>query len=580
MNKIYDTIIERSPIDRGWSGDRKYCVTTADGGKYLLRISPKDRFDRKKQEFEKMQAVAVLGIPMCFPIEFGLCEEGVYSLQSWIDGRDAEEEIANKAPEIQYEYGLSAGQILAKIHTIPAPTEAPPWEGRFHAKIDQKIAMYTSCDLKYECGGEPFLTYIAQNRHLLHNRPQCYQHGDYHIGNMMLDHENILTIIDFDRDDFGDPWEEFNRIVWCAQTAPAFASGMVDGYFGGAVPKEFWKLLALYICSNTLGSLPWAIPFGDGEIKIMQDQTKQILSWYDNMTQVIPQWYQSRWRTVQTFIQPAKWRETTDPFSLNYRTFQPTEILGYPHAGNDVFHAIGTAEGKNIRAYIKSARQKGADFANEVRILSQLHDPIYPRVLDYDEDHGSFSVTEEVPGLRLSVIVGENEALQSLSYMETYGEALSHIHKMHLSAENQKDRKFYHTPTEELLEQLDLSHLAPFFSNKPTGGKRVFCHGDCHYANILWQDRRISGILDFELSGYGDRDFDIAWAIFLRPGQKFMKTDREVNAFLRGYQKHGTCDISAVRYYMAQCYVYFMSFCKEEEDYCNYIRSWLNKHCT
>ena len=61
-------------------------------------------------------------------------------------------------------------------------------------------------------------------------------------------------------------WEEFNRIVWCAQAAPAFASGMVDGYFDGDVPMEFWKLLALYICSNTLSSLPWAIPFGEGEV--------------------------------------------------------------------------------------------------------------------------------------------------------------------------------------------------------------------------------------------------------------------------------------------------------------------------
>ena len=90
---------------------------------------------------------------------------------------------------------------------------------------------------------------------------------------------------------FGDPWEEFNRIVWCAQIAPSFAAGMVDGYFDNNVPLEFWKLLALYICSNTLSSLPWAISFGDGEIKTMKNQAKEILEWYENMTRVIPTWY-------------------------------------------------------------------------------------------------------------------------------------------------------------------------------------------------------------------------------------------------------------------------------------------------
>ncbi len=287
---IYDQIVTRFPIDRGWSGDKKYCAITSDGTKYLLRISAPDRLERKRREYEKMREVAALGIPMCLPIEFGTCAEGAYSIQSWIDGTDAEEAVMAMDPDSQYRYGLDAGRILAKIHTVPAPADAPDWETRFNAKIDRKIAMYEGCALKYE-GGEAFLEYITQNRHLLRGRPQSYQHGDYHIGNMMIDRSGILTVIDFDRDDFGDPWEEFNRIVWCAQAAPAFASGMVDGYFHGDVPMEFWKLLALYISSNALSSLPWAIPFGENEIRVMQEQAAQVLEWYDGMHKVVPGWY-------------------------------------------------------------------------------------------------------------------------------------------------------------------------------------------------------------------------------------------------------------------------------------------------
>ena len=289
---IYEQIVTRSPIDKGWSGDKKYCAVTSDGTKYLLRISAPDRLERKRREYEKMREVAALGIPMCRPIEFGTCAEGAYSIQTWIDGADAEPAVMDMAPVFQYRYGLDAGRILATIHSVPAPADAPDWETRFNAKIDRKIAMYKACALKYE-GGEAFLEYIAQNRHLLRGRPQSYQHGDYHIGNMMIDRSGILTVIDFDRDDFGDPWEEFNRIVWCAQAAPAFASGMVDGYFGGTVPEKFWKLLALYISSNTLSSLPWAIPFGEREIRVMQEQAAQVLGWYDGMKNALPSWYRS-----------------------------------------------------------------------------------------------------------------------------------------------------------------------------------------------------------------------------------------------------------------------------------------------
>ena len=292
--KVYGKIISKTPIDKGWSGDRKYRAVTADGESYLLRISPMDRLSRKQSEFENMCKVAQLGIPMCAPVEFGTCPEGVYTILSWIDGEDAENRIAAMNEDTQYRYGLDAGKILAHIHSIPASENVQSWDRRFNAKIDRKIDMYQNCELQYEYGGEEMIAYIAQNRHLLEGRPQTYQHGDYHIGNMMIDSNGVLTVIDFDRDDYGDPWEEFNRIVWCAQSAPAFASGMVDGYFDGNIPEEFWKLLALYICSNTLGSLPWAIPYGEKEIRVMREQTAQVLCWYDGMRRFVPGWYQKR----------------------------------------------------------------------------------------------------------------------------------------------------------------------------------------------------------------------------------------------------------------------------------------------
>ena len=108
---------------------------------------------------------------------------------------------------------------------------------------------------------------------------------------MMVDSSGKLVIIDFDRDDFGDPWEEFNRIVWCAQAAPAFARGMVDGYFDGDVPDVFWRLLLLYICSNTLSSLPWAAPYGETQIKVMTDQWADIRAWFDDFMRIVPTWY-------------------------------------------------------------------------------------------------------------------------------------------------------------------------------------------------------------------------------------------------------------------------------------------------
>jgi len=283
------SFISKEPINKGWSCDKKYGVTTAEGVKYLLRVTPEEKSAARADMFRMLQRVAALGVSMCKPVEFGKCDEGVYTIQTWVDGKDAKEVIPFLKESEQYTYGLEAGRILKVIHSIPAPENQPDWEPRFNAKINHKIKMYNECPIKFD-GAENIIEYIKTSRHLLANRPQSFQHGDYHIGNMMIEN-NKIVIIDFDRYDFGDPWEEFNRIVWCAQTSHIFASGIINGYFDNEVPLEFWRLLALYISSNMLSSIPWAIPFGESEVNTMINQAKDVLRWYNNMQNPIPTWY-------------------------------------------------------------------------------------------------------------------------------------------------------------------------------------------------------------------------------------------------------------------------------------------------
>ena len=285
-------IVNKEPIYKGWSNDKKYCIADERGRRFLLRISDITQYGAKQSEFRMMQRVASLEIPMCLPIEFGACEEGVYSIQSWIDGEDAKDRIPCLSYGEQYAYGLEAGRILRRIHSILAPDSQEDWAVRFNRKIDIKVKNYCKCPVK--CPNEQaFIDYINANRHLLNGRPQTYQHGDYHIGNMMIDRNGKLYIIDFNRYDYGDPWEEFNRIVWCAQKSSYFASGMVDGYFDCDVPASFWRLLALYISSNTLSSIYWAVPYGETEVNTMLNQAQEVLAWYDSMTNTTPTWYRN-----------------------------------------------------------------------------------------------------------------------------------------------------------------------------------------------------------------------------------------------------------------------------------------------
>lgn len=287
--EFFSTFSKVESVVKGWSEDKKYCVTKADGTKFLLRISPAKRYEQRKALFEILERVAALGIPMCMSVEFGTCKDGVYILQSWIEGEDAEAVIPMLTEIERYVLGLKSGGILRKIHTIPAPVMQEDWAIRFNRKTNHKIQKYHKCGLCFEGDGK-VIEYIENNRHLLENRPQCFQHGDYHIGNMMIENGKIV-IIDFDRFDYGDPWEEFNRIVFCAQKSPHFATGMVNGYFDGKPSMEFWRLLAFYIWSNLFSMIYWAISYGQNELNTAMKLVQDALVWYDNMQNPVPMWY-------------------------------------------------------------------------------------------------------------------------------------------------------------------------------------------------------------------------------------------------------------------------------------------------
>lgn len=287
-------------IDKGWSDDQKYYIQTSDKKELLLRTSDITQYESKKKEYENLSLINSSNVIISRPIDFGVCNDGksVYSLLTWISGEDAEIVLPTLEEKQQYLLGIKAGEFLRELHSIPAPKNQPNWAERYNNKIDRNISNFKACGIQFQ-GSEKFIEYLEQNRHLLSNRPQTFQHGDYHVGNMIINSKGELGIIDFNRMDYGDPWEEFNRVTWCVDRSPLFASGYINGYFQNKVPDVFFRLMALYITSNQLASIPWAIPFGDEEVNIMLRQASNLLEWYDDFKSYIPNWYVTNLTTPQ-----------------------------------------------------------------------------------------------------------------------------------------------------------------------------------------------------------------------------------------------------------------------------------------
>lgn len=286
--------VKAEPIEEGWSREEKYRLEDQEENVYLLRLSGPDTYEKKKRDFDHLQALQQYGLLMPEAVDFGLCEDTnkVYTLLSWIEGQDAESVLPSLSPLQQYNLGIKAGRALKTIHRIPVPkdVELEEWSIKFDRKIGRNIENYKGCEVKFD-HDQDLISFIEEQRKKLKDVAQCFHHGDYHVGNMIITDDLELGIIDFNRADYGDPWEEFNRIIWCAQISPMFATGLINGYFPKGVPEDFFNMMALYIASNQLGSIPWAIPFGKEQVQVMLDQVAEVLEWYDNFKTTVPSWY-------------------------------------------------------------------------------------------------------------------------------------------------------------------------------------------------------------------------------------------------------------------------------------------------
>jgi aminoglycoside phosphotransferase (APT) family kinase protein/ribosomal protein S18 acetylase RimI-like enzyme len=279
-------------LNKGWSYDIKYYLKTKDNQEYLLRLSDITNYKFKKEEYEILNKVYNLGIKTSTPIAFGVSNNGeiVFSLLSWIKGEEALEVITNYSEEQQYQFGLKAGEYLRKIHSITYEKRTNENYELFMEKTKKRVENYKNSPVKHSFD---LSDYVLKNAKLVKNTPKVLLHGDYHLGNMIIDENNDLCIIDFNRFDKGDPISEFNRLgTFSALTSPSFAKGQIDGYFNKRkVPLIFWKRLALYTAANCNFSLLWSLKYSQAEVEADLIRSKELYESFNEFKSPIPKWH-------------------------------------------------------------------------------------------------------------------------------------------------------------------------------------------------------------------------------------------------------------------------------------------------
>lgn len=281
------------PIEKGWSSDKKYYIETEDGQRLLLRISDREHYEQKKKEFDIIKKYSALNFEMSKPVEFGTLDTPprVYMLLTWVDGEDLELALPMLDQREQHRLGREAGEILRKIHSLPIPAEELPTKTKIPKKSLQ-LQKYIESKHRIQ-DDESVIRFINQNIHKIWSKPPVYQHGDFHPGNLILTPEHGVGVIDFNRWEIGDPYEEFYKLEsFATDVSIPYCIGQIDAYFNDEVPDDFWEILAVYVAHAALYSIKWAEGFGQAEIENMIRICKKSFAHYSHFENSVPNWYQ------------------------------------------------------------------------------------------------------------------------------------------------------------------------------------------------------------------------------------------------------------------------------------------------
>ena len=139
---------------------------------------------------------------------------------------------------------------------------------------------------------ETAIEFVKNNISLIWKEKPVYQHGDFHPGNLIYMNDGKIGVIDFNRWEVGDPYEEFYKLEsFGIEVSVPYSIGQIDAYFDDEIPNDFWSALAVYCAHAALFSIKWAEQFGQKDVDGMVERCHRAMKNYDNFNSIVPKWY-------------------------------------------------------------------------------------------------------------------------------------------------------------------------------------------------------------------------------------------------------------------------------------------------
>ena len=276
LRKKFGEDIELSNVEQATLGgsNRTLLFDLRDGNSVRRLVSRQETYTLENSPFlapeiqyELLTVAFSHKLPVPEPIIEFAPEDGLGRghVIAYVAGETLPKRLINRAEfsEARQRFPTQAGEFLARLHAID------PNAGRVLTDIEDSQDPMAAQLARYEYYGQSHPAIEFAFRWLQKNRPRIAErkilHGDFRIGNMLMNEDGIKAVLDWECAHLGDPMEDLGWLC-----TPAWRFGKLNKPVGGIAERH--ELFAAYEAAGgqqvnpetvrwweIFGSLRWAL---------------------------------------------------------------------------------------------------------------------------------------------------------------------------------------------------------------------------------------------------------------------------------------------------------------------------------
>lgn len=202
--------------------------------------------------------------------------------------------LEHQKPYMHYSIGKKVGRALKSLHQYPLSAKQIAKGKKRDEIFVLRLSEYLNSKHRLP-HDEQTIDILCQRFNKFKCQRPVLRYGNLNIDNIFIDNNLQIIFKPSSSSIIGDPYEDLALLeFYNSQGFDIFISGVIDGYFYGKVPAEFWVNFALFSAFYSLYKSSKIINKHPDQALDMLLNFKKIKDDFANFTRPMAKWYKSK----------------------------------------------------------------------------------------------------------------------------------------------------------------------------------------------------------------------------------------------------------------------------------------------